>query len=245
MTIKAPGVGPMGQLADACVHLRDCARPLGLPDDVDLDDWRMLLDWLPPRVPGLVPRRRLAGLRLVATDQEWSWGEGPEVRGPSEAVAMAAVGRRSRWRTWAARVSTCCGPDCTRTAEIGVAVTGPVRAIRNTLGYGARMSALDEAAPTAPVQSVDRASRSSSCWRATARPASPRSPRGWASTSPRRSGCSSPWRRTGWSSRSTTAAATGSASATCGWPAPRPPASTWSPRRDRSAASSPWTPARP
>jgi DNA-binding IclR family transcriptional regulator len=39
----------------------------------------------------------------------------------------------------------------------GVAVLGPVRAIRNTLGYGARMSALDEAAPTAPVQSVDRA----------------------------------------------------------------------------------------
>ena len=93
VTIKAPGVGPMGQLADACVHLRDCARPLGLPDDVDLDDWRMLLDWLPPRVPGLVPRRRLAGLRLVATDQEWSWGEGREVRGPSEALAMAAVGR--------------------------------------------------------------------------------------------------------------------------------------------------------
>ena len=93
VTIKAPGVGPMGQLADACVHLRDCARPLGLSDDVDLDDWRMLLDWLPPRVPGLVPRRRLAGLRLVATDQEWSWGEGPEVRGPSEAVAMAVVGR--------------------------------------------------------------------------------------------------------------------------------------------------------
>ena len=93
VTIKAPGVGPMGQLADGCVHLRDCARPLGLPDDVDLDDWRMLLDWLPPRVPGLVPKRRLAGLRLVATDQEWSWGEGPEVRGPSEAVAMAAVGR--------------------------------------------------------------------------------------------------------------------------------------------------------
>ncbi len=39
----------------------------------------------------------------------------------------------------------------------GVADTGPVRAIRNTLGYGARMSALDEAAPAAPVQSVDRA----------------------------------------------------------------------------------------
>jgi uncharacterized protein (TIGR03083 family) len=30
---KAPGVGPMGQMTDGCVHLRDCARPLGLPDD--------------------------------------------------------------------------------------------------------------------------------------------------------------------------------------------------------------------
>ncbi len=28
--VRAPGVGPMGQLADGCVHLRDCARPLGL-----------------------------------------------------------------------------------------------------------------------------------------------------------------------------------------------------------------------
>ncbi len=92
--IKAPGVGPMGQLADGCVHLRDCARPLGLPDDVPLDDWRMLLDWLPSGVPGLVPKGRLDGLRLVATDQEWSWGRGEEITGPSEALAMAVTGRR-------------------------------------------------------------------------------------------------------------------------------------------------------
>ena len=45
---RAPGVGPMGQMTDGCVHLRDCARPLGLSDDVSLDDWRMVLDWLPP-----------------------------------------------------------------------------------------------------------------------------------------------------------------------------------------------------
>jgi uncharacterized protein (TIGR03083 family) len=90
---KAPGVGPMGQLADGCVHLRDCARPLGLPDDVGLDDWRMVLEWLPSGVPGLVPRRRVNGLRLVATDQEWSWGAGEEITGPSEALAMALCGR--------------------------------------------------------------------------------------------------------------------------------------------------------
>lgn len=90
---KAPGVGPMGQMADGCVHLRDCARPLGLPDDVGIDDWRMVLDWLPSGVPGLVPKRRLDGLRLLATDQEWSWGAGEAVTGPSEALAMAVSGR--------------------------------------------------------------------------------------------------------------------------------------------------------
>lgn len=91
--VKAPGVGPMGQMADGCVHLRDCARPLDLPDDVSLDDWRMLLDWLPSGIPGLMPKRRVEGLRLVATDQEWSWGAGQEITGPSEALAMAVTGR--------------------------------------------------------------------------------------------------------------------------------------------------------
>lgn len=90
---KAPGVGPMGQMADGCVHLRDCARPLGLPDDVRIDDWLMVLDWLPSGVPGLVPTRRLDGLWLVTTDQEWSWGDGEEITGPSEALAMAVSGR--------------------------------------------------------------------------------------------------------------------------------------------------------
>jgi uncharacterized protein (TIGR03083 family) len=90
---KAPGVGPMGQLADVCLHHRDCARPLGLPDDVSIDDWRMLLEWLPSGVPGLVPKRRVEGLSLVATDQEWAWGTGAELSGPSEALAMAVAGR--------------------------------------------------------------------------------------------------------------------------------------------------------
>jgi uncharacterized protein (TIGR03083 family) len=89
----APGVGPMGQMTDGCVHLRDCARPLDLPDDVSTDDWRMVLDWLPKGVPGLVPRRRLGGLSLRATDQDWSWGSGAEIAGPSEALALAVSGR--------------------------------------------------------------------------------------------------------------------------------------------------------
>jgi uncharacterized protein (TIGR03083 family) len=90
---KAPGVGPMGQLTDGCVHLRDCARPLGLTDDVEPGDWRLVLDRLPRGVPGLVPRKRVVELTLRATDQAWTWGSGAEVSGPSEALAMAVAGR--------------------------------------------------------------------------------------------------------------------------------------------------------
>lgn len=93
--VLAPGVGPMGQMTDGCIHLRDCARPLALTSDVSLDDWRMVLDWLPTRPAslGVVPRGRLDGLALRATDQDWTWGSGPEVVGPSEAIAMSISGR--------------------------------------------------------------------------------------------------------------------------------------------------------
>jgi hypothetical protein len=83
----------MGQMADGCVHLRDCARPLGLPDDASIQDWRMVLDWLPSGVPGLAPKRRFDGLSLRANDQDWAWGFGKEITGRSEALAMAMSGR--------------------------------------------------------------------------------------------------------------------------------------------------------
>lgn len=93
--VPAPGVGPMGQFTDHCIHLRDCARPLGLETDVALEDWRAVLDWLPTKQAslGVIPAGRLDGLALRATDQDWSWGEGAEVSGPSEALAMALSGR--------------------------------------------------------------------------------------------------------------------------------------------------------
>ena len=38
-------------------------------------------------------KKRVAGLRLVATDVDWSHGGGPEVAGPGEAILLAASGR--------------------------------------------------------------------------------------------------------------------------------------------------------
>jgi hypothetical protein len=37
--------------------------------------------------------KRAHGLRLVATDVEWTWGDGPEVRGTGEALLVALTGR--------------------------------------------------------------------------------------------------------------------------------------------------------
>ena len=38
---------------------------------------------------------RARGVRLVASDLDWSHGRGPEVRGPGEALLMAMAGRRA------------------------------------------------------------------------------------------------------------------------------------------------------
>jgi len=44
--------------------------------------------------PPLVPKGRLDGLRVLAIDQDWSFGSGSEVRGrPARLVAMSLTGR--------------------------------------------------------------------------------------------------------------------------------------------------------
>lgn len=95
--VSPPRVGPWGQLAEVCLHLRDIARPLGLTGphaDAPEADWALLLGYLtsPAVAPTLVPPGRLDGVRLVGPAGE-SWGTGAEARGPLEALAMAATGR--------------------------------------------------------------------------------------------------------------------------------------------------------
>ena len=94
-TFRPPRIGARGPLADVCIHLRDAARPLGLDVTAPPDDWRVVLDFLasPPARPGFLPGRRVAGLRFAATDLDWSSGDGDDVRGPGEALALAMTGR--------------------------------------------------------------------------------------------------------------------------------------------------------
>jgi uncharacterized protein (TIGR03083 family) len=80
-------------LIDRLAHHQDIRRPLGhhrvVPDD------RLLasLD-ATPSVGGVFrSKKRVKGLRLEATDVDWSYGDGPVVRGPGEALLMAMLGR--------------------------------------------------------------------------------------------------------------------------------------------------------
>jgi uncharacterized protein (TIGR03083 family) len=83
-------------LTDLLIHGQDIRRPLGLTREFEAHRLRAALDFLASKRahPGFVPRGRLAGLRLRATDLDWTSGEGAEVSGPGEALMMAMAGRQ-------------------------------------------------------------------------------------------------------------------------------------------------------
>ena len=80
-------------LFDTLVHVKDVTVPLGLSAAMPVDAarqgaervWRM--GW------PFWARRRLRGVQLIATDVDWTAGEGAEVRGPIEALLLLLTGR--------------------------------------------------------------------------------------------------------------------------------------------------------
>lgn len=86
------GFGGRIALLDGIIHQQDIRRPLGIPREIPGERLAVALDfarWAPP-VRGAV---RARGVRLVATDLDWSRGRGPEVTGPAEALLMAMAAR--------------------------------------------------------------------------------------------------------------------------------------------------------
>jgi uncharacterized protein (TIGR03083 family) len=79
-------------LTDGTIHHQDIRRPLGLPRTIPPERLRAVLAFAVV-APPVHAAPRIRGLRLVATDVDWTWGRGPEVTGPGEAVLMAAAGR--------------------------------------------------------------------------------------------------------------------------------------------------------
>ncbi|MCE7010395.1 maleylpyruvate isomerase family mycothiol-dependent enzyme [Kibdelosporangium philippinense] len=95
------GLRPMGTpeaaaLADAVVHAIDIRRPLGKSTALNPESFRLVAEFFAKaRWPLTIMTnpRKDKGLRLVATDVEWSNGTGPEVHGRAEALLMLLTGR--------------------------------------------------------------------------------------------------------------------------------------------------------
>jgi uncharacterized protein (TIGR03083 family) len=92
-----PVVSHLEPMVDVLVHGQDVAVPLGRPRTMPVEAaaaaatrvWTMT--W--PLSTAFHTRRRLRGLHLVASDTDWSAGEGARVEGPVEALLLLLTGR--------------------------------------------------------------------------------------------------------------------------------------------------------
>lgn len=79
-------------LTDGVIHHQDIRRALGHSRTVPAERLVAALDFA-PRARALPAPANASGLRLVATDVDWTHGSGPEVSGPGEALLVALAGR--------------------------------------------------------------------------------------------------------------------------------------------------------
>jgi uncharacterized protein (TIGR03083 family) len=89
------GVTQLETLCDILVHSQDIALPLGRRLDLPADAaavaaGRALSMRWPPPLPSI---KKIAGLRLTATDTSWTTGDGPTVEGPMGALLLVCCGR--------------------------------------------------------------------------------------------------------------------------------------------------------
>jgi uncharacterized protein (TIGR03083 family) len=85
---------PVGaMLGEIVVHGEDIRRPLGLHAQITTDATVGCLELYKGANFPVGAKKRIAGLRLVATDVTWSHGSGPEVTGPALSLVMVMAGR--------------------------------------------------------------------------------------------------------------------------------------------------------
>lgn len=89
-----PTVKPVNMLLDITCHSQDIRRPLGIDHTYPADVVSALLPEA-TKLPNLLfgTRKRIAGLKLAASDVDWTHGSGPEVRGPGAALVLMMAGR--------------------------------------------------------------------------------------------------------------------------------------------------------
>ncbi len=91
---RAPFVSEMEPLLDVLVHTQDICLPLGFDHPMPVDAAAAAAD----RVLSLRGPMRLwrtpPGVRLVATDTDWAYGEGTLVEAPIQSLLLTLTGRQ-------------------------------------------------------------------------------------------------------------------------------------------------------
>lgn len=91
---KRPPGPPDTMLSEVIIHSEDIRRPLGIRHEYPTDSVVQVASFYKGSNLIVGAKRRIAGLRLVATDAEWSNGQGPEVKGPVLSLVLAMTGRK-------------------------------------------------------------------------------------------------------------------------------------------------------
>jgi uncharacterized protein (TIGR03083 family) len=92
---KAPPGPKDTWLGETIVHGEDIRRPLGISYDYPTDETIRVADFYKGSNLVMGSKKRVAGLRLRATDADWTHGDGPEVAGPMVSLLMVMAGRKA------------------------------------------------------------------------------------------------------------------------------------------------------
>lgn len=92
-TTNHPPAPVMAMLGEIVVHAEDIRRPLGLDGNTSPEAIVACLEMYSKGNFPVGGKKRIDGLRIVATDVDWSHGTGSEVSGPGMSVLLAMTGR--------------------------------------------------------------------------------------------------------------------------------------------------------
>ncbi|MDF9874269.1 MULTISPECIES: maleylpyruvate isomerase family mycothiol-dependent enzyme [Streptomyces] len=90
-----PPLPVVAMLGESIVHAEDIRRPLGIHRDHPIETVTRVADHYRSSDLVLPAKRRVRGLRLVASDGPFTTGAGPLVSGTTMALVMAMAGRAS------------------------------------------------------------------------------------------------------------------------------------------------------
>ena len=93
-TTNKPPAPPMAMLGEVVVHGNDIRGALGIADDTSPEAKIACLDMFKRSNFPVRAKSAIAGLHLQATDDDWSYGSGPEVRGTLVELLMAVARRQ-------------------------------------------------------------------------------------------------------------------------------------------------------